>query len=155
MGLTRKEFLISIVAGVLFSVAIIWTLGFTAAIAFPDWMRELTTENIAPNKWIRVICFYSWEIIVVHFAGAGILLTMLLSGLYWWLGKADYKIFVVIMWVYLVFHYLVLPLWYGYFDKQKLSGAILVQPMLLLIIGYLVTFYFSAKRDSTNTLIEK
>ncbi len=142
MKLTIKDISIIVVVGAIFSVAAVWLLGFTSAIAFPGWMGALMTESITPERSLRVFYFYVWDIFVVHFLAAGIPFIFIFSGLLWWLGKASYSIFGIFLFVYLIFQYVIIPLWYGGLGPFSLSFYIVLQPVMLLLCTYLVVTFF-------------
>lgn len=148
MKLTLKEISVITLTSSLFSVIAVQLLGFTSAIAFPDWMRAIMTESVTPNSSTRALYLYGWDILVVNFLSVGIPFIVIFSGLLWWLGRASYAMFGVFLFVFLAFQYAFIPLWYGGFGFFQFSFYMLLQPIILLLCAYLVISFFKKHNES-------
>ena len=152
MKLTVKEISIVLVFSVLYSIIAVWLVGFTTAIAYPNWMQTLIAEVTTPDRNVRAMYMYIWEILVVHFVGAGIPFIVVLCGLFWSMKKISYSVPSLFISIYLVFSLFVIPLFYGGFVAFSFTFYLLLQPALLLLCALLVVAYFKPRHFHTDSM---
>lgn len=152
MKLTVKDISIVFVFGVLYSIIAVWLVGFTAAIAYPNWMQTLIAEVTTPDRNVRAMYMYIWEILVVHFVGAGIPFIFVLSGLLWSIKKSSYRIASLFIGIYLACSLFLIPVFYGGFVLFSFTFYLLLQPAILLLCAFLVVAYFKPRHFHTDSV---